>query len=751
MLVGNSRLTLWFLTDSPRAVWTNKLANPVKFAQFSADAGLVATTGHYDPMVKIWRRLAFGASDVRFEVFYLRHPTTVTGIHWRNPYHREQSMESLLYTICADNKIRIWAPAHPHSRRALQLWGEIDMVVSIQPRHPLPERMPARRYCFIIDSRDFSAATERAVERDNGNDADKPALEHLIEVANRAPEVCVVMDGHGHMSAWGLENAGCRIRSEKIFNIVHVEGLNLPFAKGILPEEDYVQFHTFSGTSSEDSFTILAHCFDGRIEWFDSKVDVLFDPTQHKKRLTSKGTWAGHDASIKKVIRNANGRALVSRTNNNLGLIWKQKGSGQHSALVRRSTLFSDEHIHRTTLIGNGKFLVNLHHHSISLWDTSSFHAERLAICDFDLESKPLCVLLIPTTEENTSTAYVATIGANMRGITWEVDISDPKHQVNGTRKGHHSRIRQFSSFTLGLDDDLAYVLPVDPAGSQVKISGFLDLFAADIALSYTHSGTVRTWTAKVDKEKSKIDWLSTSTVETGIPNISLASGSSIRKAALVGQDRTHLTIWDTSDAQLEFEERFSEQDVIRDLDWTSTPDIQSILAVGFPHKVILMSQLRYDYLDAGPSWAQIREIRTRDLTPHPIGDSCWLDNGNLVIGAGNQLFVYDKHIEASHHLVSDLRLSFTEPSYVDLFDVVGRLNGSLPVFHPQFLAQCILAGKTALVHTILMNLHRKLKFFSEGDGIDGFLDIPLEVFYRDSEVRFLPFFIPIEFEADRN
>lgn len=708
----------------------------MKFAQFSADAGLVATTGHYDRMVKIWRRLAFGADDVRFEVFYLRHPATVTGIHWRNPYHREQNMDNLLYTICADNKIRIWAPIRAHSRKALQLWGEIDMSVSIQPRHPQHERKPARRYCFIIDSRDFSAATERAVERDNRKDADKPALEHLIDVANRGPEVCVVLDGNGHMSAWGLENAGCRVRKEdNIFNIVHVEGLNLPFARGILPEEDYVQFHTFSGASAEDSFTILAHCFDGRIEWFDSKVDVLFDPNHHKRRLTSRGKWSGHSGPIKKVIRNASGRALVSRTNDNLGLVWKQKTGGPHPSLVRRSTLFSEEHIHRTTLIGDGKFLVNLHHRSISLWDTSSFHAERLAICEFDLGSKPLCVLLIPTTEENASTAYVAAIGANMRGITWEVDITDAKNQVNGTGKVPHWRIRQFSSFTLGLDDDLAYVLPVDPAGSQVKISGFLDLFAADIALSYTHSGTVRTWTAKVDREKNKIDWLCTSTVETGISNISLASGSSIRKAALVGQDRTHLSIWDTSDAQLEFEEHFSQEDVIRDLDWTSTPDIQSILAVGFPHKVILMSQLRYDYLDAGPSWAQIREIRTRDLTPHPIGDSCWLDNGNLVIGAGNQLFIYDKHIEASHHLVSDLRLSLTQRSYVDLFDAVGRLNGSLPVFHPQFLAQCILAGKTALVHRILMSLHRKLKFFSEGDEIDGFLDLPLEVFYRDSEV----------------
>jgi hypothetical protein len=65
----------------------------------------------------------------------------------------------------------------------------------------------------------------------------------------------------------------------------------------------------------------------------------------------------------------------------------------------------------------------------------------------------------------------------------------------------------------------------------------------------------------------------------------------------------------------------------------------------------------------------------------------------------------------------------------------VSRLNGALPAFHPQFLAQCILSGKTNLVHSILMNLHRKLKFYTEGDEIDGFLEMQLEDIYWDRDV----------------
>lgn len=721
------------MNDNLRLIWKKQLSSPAKFAEFSPDAEFVATTGQYDRLVKLWRRLSFGADDVRFEVFYLPHPATVTGIHWRKPLYREQSMENVLYTICADNKIRVWTVSDHQSLSAMHLWTEIDMNSSIQPRIP-SEVSSSRRYGFVIDSRDFTAATERAVQRNT--EKDNLALEHLVEVANKSPEICVIVDDQGHMCAWALENVGSKRRSATdVFNILHIEGLQFSFPSAALPIEDYAQFYSFGASTSEDSLSILVHHFDGWIEWFDSQIDVLFDPTPRRKRLTSRGTWSGHTEPIKKIVRNASGHILVSRTDDNNAMIWRQRTRGPGSVLVRQSSISSDEHIHRTCIIGDGQFLINLHHRSISLWDTRTSPAERLAGCDFTLSGKPLCVLLIPNLEATENVVYVAAISADMTGRAWEVHLPLKKSHSNKTN-GSTTHLRQFCTFSLGLEDSVSYILPVDPAGQVVKSSGFLDLFAADIAMSYTDTGTVHTWAAKVDQTEQKLDWLLTSTVETGIANPSLASGSSIRKAALVDQSRTHLTIWNTSDAQLEFEERFPDHDMIRDLDWTSTPDNQSILAVGFPHKVVLLSQLRYDYLDSGPSWTQIREIRIRDLTPHPIGDSCWLSSGNLVVGAGNQLFVYDKEVEVSSLLVTELRIPARGNSVVDLFDVTTRLNGPLPVYHPQFLAQCILSGKTNLVHLILINLHRKLKFYTEGDYLDTFLGISLEEFYQGDDVR---------------
>lgn len=735
--------------DIPRIIWQRRVSNIVQFAQFSPDGAVIASAGRYDRLVKLWRRLTFGTEDVRFEVSYLRHPASVTGMHWRLPLYREETMDNVLYTMCADSKIKIWtATDRQRLGSPLQYWGEIDMMNAIQQRIPDNGGLGKRRYGLIIDSRDFCSATENSVKLGARNGEEKRTLEHLVEVANRTPEICLVFDHKGYMSAWGLENINSRTKStQNIFNIMHVEGVHFSFLAGIPEQEEYTQLGAFCGGLSEDSITLIAHHFDGRIEWLDAKIDVLFDPSPHKKRLVSRALWTGHSGPLKKIIRNVSGKFLVSRSDENKAVIWRQRSGPLGSGLREQSSLDSDVHIHRTCLTEDGRFLLNLHHDSVSLWDVQSTRGKQVAKCGFRFRSKPLCILLLPTAEAkpDSSIVYVAAIAADMSGMAWEIHLpsgESSSRQYNGSQS---PTVEQFDEFNLEPEGDVLYILPVDPAGSEIKISGFLDVFAVDIAMSYTRSGVLKTWTAKVNKQNRKVEWLNTSTVETGICNPSLASGASIRKAAVVDQNRSRLTIWDTYNSQLEFEEVFSQKDIIRDLDWTSTPDYQTILAVGFPQKVVLLTQLRYDYLDEGPSWAQIREIRIRDLTPHPIGDSCWLGNGALVVGTGNQLFVYNRDVELDNPLVAGLRLHGHRGHKhlnADLFEVVSRLNGPLPVWHPQFLSQCILCGKSSMVHLILTTLHQKLKFWVEGDDLDTFLNIPMVDMYKDTEVSLMHFLV---------
>ncbi|KIW04001.1 hypothetical protein, variant [Verruconis gallopava] len=648
-------------------------------------------------------------------------------MYWRRPFHRDQSFDNVLYTICADNKLRIWAPAGDHGLSILHLWADINLKDSIQPRSLDPRHRSDKRYAFIIDNRDFTAATERVVQNASSDEQAEPGMAHLIEVATKSPDVCVVLDDRGNMSAWGLESVGCKHRKPgDIFNIAHTDGMRFRFDPGATGVEDNTQFYPFA---SEEGLCILTHHFDGRLEWFEGRLDRLFDPSPQRQRLKNRITWTGHRSEIKKIVRSATGKALISRTAENESIVWKRYHTEAGDTIARKSIIDKTEHIHRVWLLQEGRFVAFLHHGSISLWDARQSKAVQVARYPYELQGKPLCLLCIPEEHEDKRHVHLATITSEMKGCAWEVTLptnGDPNDTVELT---------DFGAFDLGTDNDLAYVLPVDPAGTAPVISGFLDLFARDVAISYSKAGVLKSWTARPNVEQKKLEWLQTSTVETLIENPSLGSATSIRKAALVSADKTLLTIWNTRSAQLEHEEQFEEYDTIQDLDWLSTPDNQSILAVGFPRRVIVYVQLRYDYVDARPSWAPLREFSIRDLTPHPIGDSVWLGNGGFVIGAGNQLFVQEQKIDVSDHIMPDLRLLSNDKRGFDLFTVVSRLNGPLPVFHPQFLSQCILSGRLLLAQKILLKLWKTMKFYSDGEPFDSLLGFDLEDFAQDEDL----------------
>ena len=719
-------------------IWDCGLPKPVKIASFSYDASLIASVGYHDRLIKMWRRQSFGSDDTRFDFTYLSHPKTVTYIQWRRPHDRQQALDHVLFSISADSKIRIWAATDPHGLQVLQLWAEIDMQEAIQPRQIETPHHSSKRYAFIIDSEDFTYAAERAVQVSSRAGQEHHALEHLVEVAKTSPEICVVVDQRGNMSAWGLENVGCKARkSTDMFNISHVENVELSFIEDVQANQSNTQFLTFCSPQSESPFTLLVHHFDGRIIWYESKLEELFDPSPRQQRLQAKALWTGHEGPIKKIIRTASGKALVSRTNDEEGLVWKQGNDKEGMALVRTSSLSCLEHIRRLCLLREGDFVINLHHQNISLWDARFPVARHTASCEFQAEGKPLCLIPLPNSDPRSLTHYVATITSMMEAIVWKVDL--PSKSPRRSNSDSNPVLEPFCASSLGMQHDLSFVLPVDPAGSLSTPSDFLDTFAKDLAISYTDSGVLRAWTATLDLDKSSFNWLVTSITETGISNPSLASGSSIRKIAIVDSARTGLTIWDPRSAHLEFDAEYRSSDSIQDLDWSSTPDEQSILAVGFPFKVLILAQMRYDYLNAGPAWVPIREINIKDLTSHPIGDSTWLGSGNLVIGAGSQLYVYDKSVDTTNEKILDLSIPVHRHQSLSIFDLVTYLNGPLPVFHPQFLAQCILAGKLVQVQQIIIRLYKALKFFVTGDDLDIFLAMRPSDFYTEQEVS--PFY----------
>lgn len=734
LLVGAGSLSLFGTKSEPTCCWNKSLPNPVNSAAISYDSAYIVSIGQYDVLPKVWRRLTYGADEVRFDLTYLRHPNVVTSVRWRKPYHPDQTAENVLYTVCLDCVVRIWTPIDTSDGRHWQLWGHINLD---KAEASLDVPLLPHLTC-IIDGRDFTTSVEYAVKDRMADDqtTDDVALDHLVAVANRNPEICLVIDSRGLMSAWALENVGdARGRSGgQIFSIAQVQSPQFESLGGFLQPHQvapYLQAQAYFD-KSDGRLYLMLHAMDGRIGVCTCNIADLLDPTTNDRRISLQTVWSGHSSPIRKIVRNFSGRAIVSRTDDGECIVWKHVAlhprDTSTSALCRRSVIPEKARIHRISLLRKGRFVILLCENEISLWDCRTDTASPLSRCSFQIRDPPLCLIILPRPDARQSTkAHVATLTSSRQGLVWEISLPQYR-EIPGSAEG--AGIREFCRFELNTPGNLKYVLPVDPAGSVPPPSGFLDVFARDVAMTYTCTGRVDFWTARVDVAHHRVEWLSTCCTETGLSEPALASGSTLKKAALADSTRSQITVWDIGGSRLEFGKSFQLDGEIRDLDWTSTPDSQSILAIGFQCRVVLLSQMRFDYLNKGPAWAPIRDISIRELSPHPIGDSTWLGDGNLVIGAGNQLFIYDRRVGGSESLLADARPAHPKDRAWDLFEAVQKLNGPIAVFHPQFLSQCILAGKGALVRRILAALHRTLKFLIPGEAVDDYLGMDLRGFY---------------------
>ncbi|CEJ87606.1 hypothetical protein VHEMI04463 [[Torrubiella] hemipterigena] len=737
LLVANQYLSLFSLKSEPQHIWEKSLPSESKTASISYDSAYIVSLSAADRVPKVWRRLAYGNDGVRFDFTYLPHPNVVTSVKWRKPVHIDQANNNILYTFCIDGIVRVWIPTDTSDGLHWLQWGTINVNSAFLKDIPTSHTW----VIGILDGRDFTAAVESAVQHRMNDDhtTDDIAMDHLVAIANKTPEICIAFSTSGLMAIWALENVCPETATRpKVLDVSRIESKSFETLLGFFrtSQPEHTEVHTYYDKDA-GRISILLHEFDGRIGVISGDIAELINPISTDSALVLDKIWTGHSDSITKIVRNFGGSAIVSRTENKECTVWKHvhgdKG-GAKRGLDQLSNIAMNDSILKISVLRKGRFVVLLGQKYLSLWDCRMQNAVLVHQIEYSISGIPLCLIVLPRPQVSDSlTAHLAMVTTGGCGLAWRISLPSYGAMAASMEAG----IVEFCSFTLPINEPLASVLPVDPAGTSPVVSGFLDVFARDVAVSYTKNGRIDFWTAQVDTDKGRVDWLSTSYTDTGMVDPALASGSTLKKAALVNSTRSQLTIWDIGGSRLEFQEDYTNSNSIQDLDWTSTPDSQSILSVGFQYKVILLSQMRFDYLNRGPAWAQIREINIRDLTPHPVGDSVWLGDGHLVTGVGNQLFIHDRKMTSSDATMTDLRLPQKRDGAWDLFDAVQRFNGPLALFHPQFLSQCILAGKATLVRNILTALSRTLRYLIPGEGVDDYLGLdPSDVYLPDAPVE---------------
>ena len=669
-------------------------------AVFSYDRQLIATTGKYDQTVKIWNRLSFDIDNVDFDFCYLPHPGIVTHLRWRTPFHQDQTVENTLYTTATDGVIRMWAPFDTTDHANFQLWMNLDLY---NGEH---KKADEKRFVFVIDNKDVSKAIESTILRlgENGSSS----LQNAISVVQRSPELCIIIDESRTMTIYSIENIGPRYKS--LTKVTKV-GENIVLPKRFPVDSPFLQFFAFANprnsTAKLKDMSIFVHDFRGTILHYTAFFDRFLDPKVPRKHMRLKSILTGHNKSVQRLLRTADGTALLSMSRFSENYLWRAEPLEDSFTLRRQCSINEGKLcVQQAAIIGNGDYLVTMTLEKLCLWDCRTNHGTPIAHKKVLKSESPICFFLLPEAEQTDRGYHIFALYKNKAGNLWKISLP------TNDDKPSHATITDLGSSEFPHNEEIHLASRVDPVGWEATVAhDHIDTYQRDVLATITSNGCFRSWTASLSNDDS-IDWLQTASLETGKENITRMEVSSIKKVAITSKNATELSIWDLKNHILEFQKMFDTTDAISDLDWTSTPRSQSILAVGSSSIVTLYSQLRFDYTNKTPAWAPIKTIDISNYTTHHIGDSIWLSGGCLSIGAGNQLFIKDSSLDgnddATRHIVGKHNLLGAKTT---IFEACSIMNGPLPFYHPQFLIQSVFAGKLKTVKKLLVALLKALKF----------------------------------------
>lgn len=733
ILASGDLLCLWNISgiDGPAIIWEETLPSPIQLALFSHDAGLIASCGYHDRLVKIWRRLSFEVDNTRFDVSYLQHPRTVANFHWRKPWHAEQSLDNLLYTFCSDNRIRVWAYSDPHSRCVMQLVSEIDMLASIQPRVLRDQSNNTRRYGFVMDSRVFSSATEKTVQMSPSPNRD-PAIEHLLEIAGRSPEIVVILDDLGHISAWGLENAGYRNKlPTKVFNVVHVQGLEMLLKPARASLEDRVRFCVFAGGVTDSSFTILVHYFHGQIDWYDTQIAHLFDSSPRIDRASLVSTWSGHDAPIEGIWRNSQGTLVSTFARNGTIILWNENASEHQPPLQRHCALFQSCIPEDLYHLDNNANLALLSKTNLALYEIGTSESKAIAKQNLPQRASQWCLMPFNPGELEAESILLVTVNADGSTLLWSLLIPREEHNSPDTRNGAPIPLQLLSELGPGAPAESNLLTVIPPTASISAPSSNIAFSLSNSILTACSTSMIRRQFAKFNYERGTLEWKSLNEFHTYVRNPTLMKACTSGMLALVDSERRNLSLWSYRDGFLDFEWQAPKEAPITHIEWAPTLSSRPLLAVGCPFHVYVFGPNLHRPSSPAESWVLLNQIRLRDFATYPLGGLIWLRSGEIVIGTGQQIFIHERQITPTSHTWKHLGMKKSSSRRVNMKYIVERLNAVAALFHPEFLIQLIVANGVSLLSRILLRLHQKMKFFSNGDILSSLLDYHPTKLYR--------------------
>ncbi|KAJ7783622.1 RAVE protein 1 C terminal-domain-containing protein [Mycena maculata] len=644
--------------------WMVSIATP-SLTRFAPSLMYIAATAKHN---KYLRTYSTTSGRLTQEI---PHPRPITNISWRHSQASSRD-DLILYTITSDATLRVFlpvldSPQHLQLHTFLDLFSSIPFIVS--------SKLSTNSSIFWLDREIIGDAISAILQ--NEKDLDNARIRRLQEVKDEGWDLFLRVLDDGSAVVTAVANIDRRpptlLRQFTLQKTLPSTFPGPPEYLYLLPKADRSRV-TLVTSSPLRSFELSPLLF------LDAHVDGL--------RLCSQTVEAvpAEESPIVRFVRTPEGGGVgVMRATG--GEAWRVVGNG--SRLIRSGNWATADHL---VVLDGGRS-----HATYSAPDGL-----------LTLSSAPQAALPLPPISSLFSLPLKEG-HETIIGITLDFSIVQVHVNADLTLHSHNSLPIRTPKM----------ILPVDPMAW-----GLSEWATHDVLLSVSALGELAFW---VPDKSAPSEWRCTGAVRTHRAGISRARCSSAKKTALIAAtpEGEELTIWDSKESEfasgLEFRAIFS--DSINDLDWTATPDTQSILAVGFLHHVELLCQQRSTYFDEGPGWTKCWTVEIGSFIPYQISDSIWLANGSLLVGAGHQMLLFGQQAPSA----SDV----SPPE--SLFEHVARQNGPLEDYHPQMLLQCLLWEKVELVKDIIVNLARDI---SAAKPMMAWTSMPTESFLRKETSR---------------
>ncbi|KAF9076123.1 RAVE protein 1 C terminal-domain-containing protein [Rhodocollybia butyracea] len=683
---GMSVYTLILENDLPTwsQKWTVSLKTPPSLAHFAPSLTYIATTTKVDNAVRLY------STTTGRQTQLIPHPRPVTNLSWRHSPASSRD-DLVLYTVTLDSTLRIFFPVLD-SPQHLQLHAAIDLYCSTP--FSLTSVTPSSAV-FWLDREIICQSLQKVVEQTS--DLDDVKTRRLRDIVEEGWDIFLhVVEGNIVLTA--VVNVDRRPPT-LLKHFVIQQSFQSPLPR--IPTHLYVLPDPSQSTITLVSTTPLCSYQLNLAEFFDAQPTGLKPIGQFSDRVSAE------EAEISYFVRTPEGKGV--------GVV-RKGGSGEawtlDQANVRLSKSDSWNTADQAVVLDHGRLFATYLRSSSTL----------------TMHTSPPTSITVPNLVSLFTTPSNDDSHDSIVGITGSLDISHVHLPVGTQRDSSPVMLSLHSHHRLPLDAQPSLIQPVDPMAWGMKN----EWVEHDALLSISEEGELAFWVLEEREvvlgiltspsHKDNPGWRCTGKVKTGRQGIRKARCSSAKKTALITpcSDGDELTIWDSKESEfasgLEFRCTYSQP--INDLDWTSTPDMQSILAVGFLHHVELLCQQRMTYFDEDPGWSMCWKIDIGSFIPYPISDSIWLANSSLLIGAGHQMLLYGPPKHPSKNTES-------------LFEYVARQNGPLPDYHPQMLLQCLLWEKIELVKDIIANLAKDLE---NVDSRRSWASVPVERFFSKGQ-----------------